>query len=170
MKNPISLIVAILLVMVIALTACSQQPVGNTSPSETQQGALTDSIFDSNPTAGSTSADSSTPTESSGATEASTVPDETTASGGNNTTEGTATTQPTQGTTDPEEPNASMDYETFQAMTPAQQQQYQESFPSIADFFAWYNAAKEAYEQSNPPIEVGGNGQVDMGQLGGGNG
>ena len=63
-----------------------------------------------------------------------------------------------------------MDYETFQAMTPAEQQEFQASFPSIADFFAWYNAAKEQYEQENPPIEIGGNGQVDMGQLGGAKG
>ena len=168
MKNPISLIVAILLVAVIALTACGQQSAGDTSPTETPQGTLPDSIFSSAPATEASTA-GSTPTEGSESTEASTAPDENPTTGGSNATQ-TTEPQSTQGASKPEEPDDTMDYETFQAMTPAEQQEFQASFPSIADFFAWYNAAKEQYEQENPLIEIGGNGQVDMGQLGGAKG
>ena len=60
-----------------------------------------------------------------------------------------------------------MTYEQFQAMTGAEQRAHQDSFANLDDFFEWYNAAKETYEKENPSIEIGGNGEVD---LGGGNG
>ena len=67
----------------------------------------------------------------------------------------------------PETPSGpvELDYETFKAMTGAEQMAYQNSFPSLDAFFDWYMAAKEAYEQANPPIEIGGSGVVDMSTL-----
>lgn len=56
------------------------------------------------------------------------------------------------------------DYESFLAMSPEEQQKYVESFESIDQFFAWYNAAKEEYEAANPPIDVG-DGNIDIGDI-----
>ena len=71
-----------------------------------------------------------------------------------------AETQPAA--TEPVEvPEGEIDYETFTAMTPTQQRVYMESFESLDAFFEWYNAAKEAYEQAHPPIDVG-DGVIDM--------
>ena len=58
-----------------------------------------------------------------------------------------------------------LDYETFQAMPAAQQQQVMEGFPSIEAFFDWYEAAKAQYEADHPPIEVDG-GSIDLDDLG----
>ena len=52
-------------------------------------------------------------------------------------------------------PDLSMTYEQFQNLTPAQMRQFEESFASKDAFFDWYNAAKKAYEEANPPIDVG---------------
>lgn len=74
-----------------------------------------------------------------------------------------AETEPTEA--EPTVPSVEeMDYETFQKLSPAEQQAFVESFDSIEEFFAWYNAAKEAYEKANAPIEVGG-GAIDIGAI-----
>ena len=59
--------------------------------------------------------------------------------------------------TEPENngPDLSMTYEEFQNLPPAKMREFQESFADIEDFFEWYNAAKEAYEKANPPIDAG---------------
>lgn len=49
-------------------------------------------------------------------------------------------------------------------MSPEQQRAYMESFFSIDAFFEWFNKAKEAYEEANPPIEVG-SGTIDIGAI-----
>lgn len=74
--------------------------------------------------------------------------------------ETTAPTESTNATEAPVDP-ASMDYAKFQAMSPAEQQAFVESFESIDAFFEWYNAAKEAYEAANPPIDIG-SGNIDL--------
>lgn len=79
-------------------------------------------------------------------------------------TQSTEPAQPTQPTESASE--GELDYETFTAMDPAEQRVYMESFESLDAFFAWYNAAKEAYEQEHPAIDVG-DGVVDLGGLGG---
>lgn len=61
-------------------------------------------------------------------------------------------------------PEGEIDYETFTAMDPALQRQYMESFESMDAFFEWYNAAKEAYEQEHPAIDVG-DGVIDVEDL-----
>lgn len=71
------------------------------------------------------------------------------------------TTQPTE--TVSSDSNLT-EYEKFQNMSPSEQQAYVESFSSIEAFFTWYNAAKEEYEEANPPIEVG-SGIIDIGAI-----
>lgn len=61
-------------------------------------------------------------------------------------------------------PDGEIDYETFTAMEPALQRQYMESFESMDAFFEWYNAAKEAYEQEHPVLDVG-DGVIDLEDL-----
>lgn len=56
------------------------------------------------------------------------------------------------------------EYEKFQNLSPAEQQEYMESFSDIEAFFTWYNSAKEEYEKANPPIEVDG-GTIDIGAI-----
>ena len=80
------------------------------------------------------------------------------------------TEEPSQPSTAPTEEDKPMDYQTFHAMSGAEQQAFQQSFESLDEFFEWYNDAKEAYEKANPPIEVGGDGVIDMEDLVGGNG
>ena len=80
------------------------------------------------------------------------------------------TTKPTIPSTETSVPEESpsevdlMDYEKFLNMTSAEQQKYVESFSDIDAFFAWYNAAKEAYEKENPPISIG-NGEINIGDI-----
>ena len=75
------------------------------------------------------------------------------------------------GTTEPETPDvtAPVDYERFQAMTPAQQQAYMESFDSMDAFFDWYEKAKAEYEAANPPIYIE-DGSIDLDDVLGGKG
>ena len=54
-----------------------------------------------------------------------------------------------------------MTYEEFQNLTPAQMRAFEESFESKDAFFEWYNAAKDAYENANPPIDAG-NGTITL--------
>lgn len=56
-----------------------------------------------------------------------------------------------------------MTYEAFTALTPEEQRLYQASFKDLDAFFAWYSAAKEKYEQENPPIDI--DGPINLGKL-----
>ena len=78
----------------------------------------------------------------------------------------TQPTQPNQPTeTEPVQiPEGEIDYETFVALDPAVQREYMQSFESMDAFFEWYNAAKEAYEQAHPSIDVG-DGVIDLEDL-----
>lgn len=60
-------------------------------------------------------------------------------------------------------------YEQYNAMSAAQQEEFVNSFASITDFITWYNAAKEEYEALHPNIDVG-DGNIDLGEIVGGNG
>ena len=55
-------------------------------------------------------------------------------------------------------------FEQFLAMDGAQQQSFCDSFASLADFKAWYKAAKAEYDQTKPP-EVTGDGNIDIGDF-----
>lgn len=60
----------------------------------------------------------------------------------------------------------STEYEKYMNMSEAEQQAYFNSYADPADFFAWYNKAKEEYEQSRDVIEVGPDATIDLGSLG----
>lgn len=193
MKKLICLTIVLLLVVSL-FAACNQKP----SAQENEQSALQDSVFDADPTEAetqppaeeadtqpsATEAETTAPTQSA-LESADTLFDniEATEPVKENATEPTKpanqeatkpstepTEAPSQPSTDPTEEDKPMDYLTFQAMSGAEQRAFQESFESLDAFFEWYNDAKEAYEKANPPIEVGGNGVIDMEDLVGGNG
>ena len=73
-------------------------------------------------------------------------------------------TQPNETEPVQEVPEGEIDYEAFMALEPAAQRAYMESFESVDAFFKWYNAAKEAYEQAHPSIDVG-DGVIDLEDL-----
>ena len=52
-------------------------------------------------------------------------------------------------------PNGSTSYEQYYAMSSEQQKEFFDSFESPEAFFAWLDAAREAYEGSYESIEVG---------------
>lgn len=60
-----------------------------------------------------------------------------------------------------------LDYETFQELSPADQQAYMEKFESMEAFFEWYSAEKEAYEEAHPSIEIDGE-EIDLEEILGG--
>lgn len=123
-----------------------------TEPAETATvPGLEDSIFDNEPEK------PTDPTEPKATEPKATEPRETEPS-----------TDPTAKPTDPagDTPSAGelTEYERFMNMSPAEQQEFIESFPSLDDFFAWFEAAKKAHEEANPPIDVG-DGSIDMGDI-----
>lgn len=77
------------------------------------------------------------PTQVPGTTEEETIPQ---------------TSQPQTG----DEDGAPLGYEEYMAMTPAEQQAYYESFPSLEDYIAWYNAALAQYQEDQNVVEVTG--------------
>jgi hypothetical protein len=72
--------------------------------------------------------------------------------------------------TDPEDTTAeaettspeSLDFEGYNAMSAEEQEAFFLSFDSPADFFEWYNAAKEKYQEENPGIEIGPDGVIPL--------
>ena len=54
-------------------------------------------------------------------------------------------------------------YEEYNALSAEEQEAYFNSFDTIEDFFAWYNKAKEEYEAKQDYIEVGEDGNLDIG-------
>ena len=139
---------AVLLVVAILLMAACTPIPGNNAP--TPSSSLAGGLEDNTLFGDGTSSASSQPTGTSSVPSSSaSVPA---------TQPSTQATQPSSAPKDP----VKMDYQTFQSMTGAEQRAFQDSFESIEAFFAWYNAAKEAYEKENPPIEVGGDGVVTL--------
>ena len=61
------------------------------------------------------------------------------------------------------------EYEWYNALSGEEQMAFMETFDSMAAFFDWYNAAKAEYEQLHPSIDIG-DGNIDLGDLIGGNG
>lgn len=92
-------------------------------------------------------------------------------------TQGEDPTQPTQGEEDPTQPSqdpsgsTEMTFEQYKALSSAEQQAYCETFPSLADFLAWYKQAEAEYNAgTEPPIVIGPGDNVDIGDYIGGNG
>lgn len=117
--------------------ASATQPTPTTAP--TEAGGLEDSVFDDN--------QPQSPTQNTQATQ----PDQP-----------QSTTPTTPPTGNANQGPASIDYETFKAMTGAQKREYQDSFESIDAFFEWYNAALKAYQEANPPTEVDSSGNITL--------
>jgi len=67
--------------------------------------------------------------------------------------------EPTESTTHaPDAEPEPLSYEAYQAMSAEEQEAHFNSFASPADFFAWYNAAKDKFLAENPGIEIGPDG------------
>lgn len=87
------------------------------------------------------------------------------ASAEENTTVPTETTEPKTdgeyevGSTEPQA--GALSYAEYLAMSPADQQAYYESFPTLEEFIAWHNAAQAEYEEEHDipvvtgPIDIG---------------
>ena len=181
-------IVALLLavVMLLSLAACKKQKPSDetTVPVEVIAGVeeVPDDFWEE-----LTPAEQETEeTKETAATEETEATQETTATDptdGNSPTEETkapaATEDPKENqdaTTEATEPSAPeysdtklSQYEWYQELSGEEQVAYMNSFDSVADFFAWYNAAKDEYEKQNPSVEIGG-GSIDLGDIIGGKG
>ena len=181
MRNKI-LLTVLLLAAALMITACAQAPSdGSTTPSSSLSGALEENtVFGDGSDTGNTQQSTSS-TAPSTSVPGNSVPSTSVPGTSVPSTSAPGTSVPgtsvpgtsaptTQPSTKPAGPDTSLTFEQFQAMTGAEQRAYQESFENLEDFFVWLNAAKEAYEKENPSIEIGGSGEVDMGDLVGGNG
>lgn len=58
------------------------------------------------------------------------------------------------------------EYEKYMNMSAEDQEAYFNSFSSPAEFFDWYNKAKEEYEESRDVIEVGPDATIDLSGIG----
>ncbi|OUO14900.1 hypothetical protein [Flavonifractor sp. An4] len=85
--------------------------------------------------------------------------------GGSSGSGGGSTGGNTGGTTTPDKAPEDYTWEEYQAMTPAEQEALYYRFGSVSDFYTWYNAAKEEYEESQNVIEIGPGESVDLGDL-----
>lgn len=80
------------------------------------------------------------------------------------------TGMPEEPKTDPQETMAEtlptnpepLTFEEYHAMKAEDQEAYFLSYATPADFFAWYNAAKEKYLEENPGIEIGPDGSIPL--------
>lgn len=182
MKKTIFILVSLVLTVLLS-TACVNTP---TTPPESEIGAVEENIYFGDGSATGNTQQSTTSTAPGTSTPGTSVPGTSAPSTSVPSTSVPSTSVPstsvpstsapgtsapaTQPATKPAGPNTSLTYEEFHAMTGAEQRAHQESFANLDDFFDWYNAAKETYEKENPSIEIGGNGEVDLGGLTGGNG
>lgn len=93
----------------------------------------------------------------------------------NDATQATEETKQPEETVQPTEPNNDVpvavvsDYQRYHNMSGEEQQAFIDGFESIEAFFEWYNAAKAEHERLNPGTEIG-SGNIDLGDLAGGNG
>lgn len=65
----------------------------------------------------------------------------------------------------PEDTEKELTFAEFLEMTPAEQQAYMESYEDITDFLEWYRRAEETYKAEQTSVEVGGNGDIDIGDF-----
>ena len=73
--------------------------------------------------------------------------------------------QPTEPGNESDTDSFYVSYEEYNAMTPEEQVEYFNKFPSMEAFVKWYNEAKAEYEEENGAIEIGGDGSVDLGDI-----
>ena len=55
------------------------------------------------------------------------------------------------------------EYEAYVAMNSTEKATFQNSFSNYDAFFNWYNAARDAYNQAHPPVQISPNGVLDLG-------
>ena len=63
-------------------------------------------------------------------------------------------------TAEPEKEPETLSYEAYHSMSAAEQEAHFNSFASPAEFFAWYNAAKDKYLAEHPGIELNPDGSI----------
>lgn len=63
----------------------------------------------------------------------------------------------------PEDSETELTFAEFLEMSPAEQQAYMESYENITDFLEWYRKAEEKYNSKKTDIEIGGDGEIDIG-------
>lgn len=142
------------------------EPVETTEPTEE-----TEPVETTEPTEATEPVETTEPTEATEPVEP-TEPTETT-----EPTDPTDSTQPEETTppeiqepTEPSEPVELLTYEEYMALSPEEQQAYFLSFEDPADYMAWFNQAKAEYEANKDDIVIGGDGNVDIGDILGGGG
>lgn len=140
----IAIAVAIVIIAVVAVVLKNNEPQPAGKDMDASGGTVENVIDDSDSTSDIKSDDSSSSNSSSNNNDNSNSGDK---AAGND-----SNSQNDQGST--VKPSGEMDYETFIAMSPSQQQKYMESFKSIDKFFKWYNKAKKKYEKEHPDIEI----------------
>ncbi len=65
----------------------------------------------------------------------------------------------------PTVPSGPISYEEYLAMSGAEQEAYFAQFSDPMEYFAWLNAAKAEYDAKNPSIDIGADGNIDLGGL-----
>lgn len=59
-----------------------------------------------------------------------------------------------------------MTYEQYNALSATEQEAFFNSFDTVEDFFAWYNQAKQEYENNQNYIDAGGKPEINFGDGG----
>ena len=59
-----------------------------------------------------------------------------------------------------------MTYEQYNALSATEQEAFYNSFDTVEDFFAWYNQAKQEYENNQNYIDAGGKPEINFGDGG----
>jgi len=63
--------------------------------------------------------------------------------------------------TDPTEGDTITDFEWYNSLSGAEQQEFMNTFESVEAFFEWYNAAKSEYDALHPDVEIN-DGNIDL--------
>ena len=56
-------------------------------------------------------------------------------------------------------------YEQYNELTADKQEEYYNSFETVEDFFAWYNQAKQEFENNQNYIDINGEGDINLGDI-----
>ena len=59
-----------------------------------------------------------------------------------------------------------MTYEQYNELSAEEQEAFFNSFETVDDFFTWYNKAKQEYENNQDYIEIGGDQDINIGEMG----
>ena len=55
-------------------------------------------------------------------------------------------------------------YEQYNAMSAEEQEKFFYMFDTVEEFFVWYNKAKKEYEANQDYTEIGGDGNINIGE------